>query len=497
LVRSARVGSAIVQTAFSILRLCTVSRIVHLLRVLPPTTILSALTTLDTALEKAATSLLQLHVTGKYTARRLPRLLKMPVRLGGMGLQHPVTVSTAAYLGCWAGVGPEVVRVLVDQGVGEAAALFPPTDMQDEFNKCRGLDFWSSNGIKSAADLFVAAEEPRRWYQRKLYNILRDEAMENLLADSHAGCTPEVVTAIKSAAAPRAGAWLTTLPSSPLLRLQDAHFIIASKLRLGVPVITRAAVVGEGDGGAGAGAGVGGASGGVKQLKCSHCRKVLAWDGREGFEVTNHALMCQGMHASRHKEVKFALSGALRTSGVNVEGVEPIPNEHFHARPVVAKGKRTVQDERKRVQDRRGDLLVHPVTGTGRRAMVDLVITHPSTIAGRPAKAGGESAEASEQGKVIDYKRDFDLDSSPNCEFIPFGLETLGAWGPAAYEFVRATGVGLFGDNGTAAKVKLSKFTRNISVLISVALQQAVAKQLQRFGAAALQQQADTVVAAA
>lgn len=228
-------------------------------------------------------------------------------------------------------------------------------------------------------------------------------------------------------------------------------------------------------------------SGGVKHVKCSHCHKALDWEGREGSEVTNHALMCQGMHGSRHRGVKVALHEGLRISGVKVDGVEPKTHEHFHARPVVAKPNSPVEKERERVQKRRGDLLVYSVTGTGKRSMVDLVITHPTSIAGRPAKVGGASAEVSEKDKVVDHKRDFALEAV-DCEFIPFGLETLGAWGPSAHAFIRAIGVGLFGTDGLSAKVKLSKFTRDTSVLISVALQREVALELQRFGAAALKQ---------
>jgi hypothetical protein len=106
---------------------------------------------------------------------------------------------------------------------------------------------------------------------------------------------------------------------------------------------------------------------------------------------------------------------------------------------------------------------------------VDLVVTHP-----HQNKLGGgvlgqqAAAQAAEAGKVYSYGKDFVITD----KFIPFGIETAGAWGPSAVSFVRSLAHSKYGSD---KKQLVSKFTRDLAVRVSVALQREVGSQLINF----------------
>ena len=106
-------------------------------------------------------------------------------------------------------------------------------------------------------------------------------------------------------------------------------------------------------------------------------------------------------------------------------------------------------------------------------------VTHPkpSTIGGNVALVQSGAASYSESLKVASYSKDFLLTPA----FIPFGLETTGAWGPSAVSFTKLIAEAKY---GVENKGLVSKFIRDLSLRVSVALQKEVAHHLIDFQAA-------------
>jgi hypothetical protein len=102
-----------------------------------------------------------------------------------------------------------------------------------------------------------------------------------------------------------------------------------------------------------------------------------------------------------------------------------------------------------------------------------VVITHPYSESGEAARAQFDAVKKAEHEKRVRLAQYF----TPTDRFVPFGMETYGAWGPSATALVRHVAVGLYGE---VDKASISKFTRNLAVRTSVALQKEVAASLIR-----------------
>src|SRR5690606_18464908 len=74
---------------------------------------------------------------------------------------------------------------------------------------------------------------PGRGLQRLLVSEM--ETQLAALQEKRSDNNPYVKSRLRSIKGKHAGAWLTTLPLSPMLTLSDAHFRVACRLRLGLP----------------------------------------------------------------------------------------------------------------------------------------------------------------------------------------------------------------------------------------------------------------------
>ena len=224
---------------------------------------------------------------------------------------------------------------------------------------------------------------------------------------------------LRSQSEPRSGAWLTALPSSEhSWTLSDEEFLIAARLRMGLPPHDRLPLV---------------------------CSCGISRD-----DMPTHCLSCippAGASVTyRHDLVKNVLAYWARTAGAAVE-IEPhhlFPNSNM-----------------------RPDLLVH--LGCT-RYLIDTVISHPlapSHVA-RAQRPLGTAAYA-ETRKRRAYGR---LAAEFGADFVPFSCESFGAMGNCASTFIKAlcTHAAQFSPWTHAA------FYRAMSFSIGVAIQQGNAR---------------------
>ena len=257
------------------------------------------------------------------------------------------------------------------------------------------------------------------------------------------------------------------------LQLKNADFILCAQARLTAEPVSLtgavAAVAGAGavaalGAGAGAGAGAGGAAAGIGDIRCPNCSDAVR---SRPCSLLTHALNCSAVGKSgRHADVKEALASYWRSYKVAVATEEPKICKYFRPR---ANMDTLPAAESSRILDRRGDLLVTRVNAPF--IMLDVVVTTPHSAPGADPLPAGTAARAQEVKKLKKYEKDFILEKGI---FVPFALESYGAWGEQAVDITRVIAAGVLGDD----KERISKFERECAVLVSVAVQRRVAAQL-------------------
>ena len=80
---------------------------------------------------------------------------------------------------------------------------------------------------------FYHKQSPGRGLQKLLVSKMESELAAGQVIRSDGN--PQEKSRLRSIKGKHAGAWLTTLPLSPMLTLSDAHFRVACRLRLGLP----------------------------------------------------------------------------------------------------------------------------------------------------------------------------------------------------------------------------------------------------------------------
>ena len=219
------------QHALALLRLCMLPRMNFWTRVLPPDVVAPAAKAFDDLVLETALRKLGLGTSLSNVAQKTIRL---PVRLGGLGLRSMEAVSPVAWWSALAQVCPRVREL--HEGDEKSLVLSKQGKTQA---KC-----WNYFKLHHApCDGKLIPKTPNEFWhqyrkggyaglQRSILKLTEEAWAAALVTDSK---SPQIKARLVGCRAPSAGAWLTTPLTDPLLRLNSTHFSFAVRLRLGLP----------------------------------------------------------------------------------------------------------------------------------------------------------------------------------------------------------------------------------------------------------------------
>ena len=202
--------------------------------------------------------------------------LTLPIRSGGFGLRSTVRTSPAAYWSALAQAAPELLAdakaVIATSPSINPATTSGATDTKTSTSAATtkttatsapaipecltngSKDFavtlydchksMKKSGINPLEDDLLPLSPSGFWelYGKKspgsgLQRLLVSEIESNLAADLMIQADKDNMAKarLRSIKGKKAGAWLSTLPTTPALTLSDLHFRVASRLRLGLP----------------------------------------------------------------------------------------------------------------------------------------------------------------------------------------------------------------------------------------------------------------------
>ena len=218
------------QAAFQILRKCALPIMNYWSRAIPPTALWEAANVFDGLVLETARHIFKL---GKLSDPVLKQM-ELPVRLGGLGLMRVTTVSPIAWtcsLGQTAGQLEKLGLVTADakgwlqDELSHALKVVEGMEFKFKFPK-DPTHFWTLFAIEPAT------KGLQRQVMRKVWARRRLEAL---------GCfKPKTgdFARMVSLNNKYAGSWLNGSLGSRLFRMDDQHFGMAIKLRLGLPPAT-------------------------------------------------------------------------------------------------------------------------------------------------------------------------------------------------------------------------------------------------------------------
>ena len=386
-----------VQHSMAILRFCGIPRMNYLTRVIRPDLLKPACTYFDRKVIETAQTKLGLPTPLSHVAFTL---LTQPIRLGGFGIRRMASVSPVAFWSSTAQAGPEIAQLIISRLARHNSEAPPRNSLtltSDTFFQA-ALQLSTTRALYSChASMIAAAVKPTddllplagrdfwHWYgesaacaglQRLLVAEIENARADRLLKEAEGD--PRQIALLVSIRAKLAGAWLTTLPSSPELILTNSHFRVASRLRLGLPP--------QDD----------------LPRRCL-CDDILTQD-------PHHFLSCIMLKPSttfRHDHIVRVLSLLIRKAG-GACYVEP----RFYDRT-------------------RPDIhVIFPSL----KLLIDVSVVHPAA----PTYAQNShvplfSAASRERDKATKFKT---LALAEEARFIPFVLETFGAWGRQAIKLI-------------------------------------------------------------
>jgi len=228
---------------------------------------------------------------------------------------------------------------------------------------------------------------------------------------------------------PKAGAFVTAVPSGPLL-LRSREFSVILGFRLGL------ALTGE------------------DPSQCPCCAAQL---DQFGF----HAVACQnGQIAIRHSAIKSCLAALFRQAGFSVQ-----------LECAVAPGSAR----------RPADLLV-PLLFPGVDGALDTTVVSPLLLsnASRAARERGAAASAAEARKIREYASEWakiPAEVTEGIQFVPMALECTGGWGSLAVPILRKIALAITRSSSSYGMC-YSESCGMVYQRLSVALVRHVARQI-------------------
>lgn len=339
---------------------------------------------LNTFLQKCALPN-PLSNVAKYT-------ISLPVRLGGLGLRSAATISIPAYYCSVALAASDIIEYIIP--VARHIDFISPGKSQaafiTELDRC--WKFLSDKGVAKGLDGLIPLTSDEFWKEGGgVVDIgrSRQSVMVGFLAaceaKSHlyAPATPlRERQRLISSSASNASAWLTVIPYSPELSLSDDDYILAIRHRLGLP---------SADG---------------LPMKCAHpCNATLTSDA-------SHFHSCQQQKrtsiTARHDLIVRTLAKLFRQVGAVV-----------HIEPRIYGSERLRPDM--------------DITFPDRTLMLDVAVTHPAS----PSRTSSTPLAAAAYTEKAKYTKYTALAARQAATFLPFVLESYGAFGKRANEVLR------------------------------------------------------------
>jgi len=416
------------QTQFVILRMSLARRMTHLLRSVPWARLASSMRRVEQAILSAVAAIFRLPCSAAAgpAGARMPACLELQqltlaLRHGGFGFRATTAVEAdAAFL---AGASRAQAAMLGDPDA-------PPTDphppssfrpFDEAASRASLLTKWRAvfDEVGPACGLDAAARDlpadvvrdvlPQM--QRAASRVVSDREGAAFLAgfDVNTDAGRRGAARMRSAASGPASAFLTAVPCTPGLTLNDADFVIGGgrhRLGLGVPV-------------------------GIPAPPC------VCGAGCAG--TPDHAMICRrcnGMMSVRHNFSVSTWRGILSDSGCPTS-MEPGYAEFRE------------HGEHGNAGMKRGDIFA--VMPDGRLVITDIVITHPSapTYVGAASRAAGAAAKVAERTK----RRAFEaLGEGAGYDFVPLAMESYGRLGKTALAFLSDLGTAAASRNGRLSK---------------------------------------------
>ena len=219
------------QHAFTLLRSCMVPRMNYWSRITPPSVFRPAAEAFDRLVVDTFCSRMKLPALTDEARTQLT----LPVRVGGFGLSSLQNVSPAAWYCAFAHAFPRI-RAFIG---GPVADLSPDTPFVANLSIC--FDFFRKFNFPRGSPACVTLGQFVTNYEHKscptgsqrlimavVYNTSADSVLQQF---PHNSADRARLYSIK---APYSGSWLTTPPIDPLFTLEDHHFSLATRLRLGL-----------------------------------------------------------------------------------------------------------------------------------------------------------------------------------------------------------------------------------------------------------------------
>jgi len=362
------------QDAMLILAKSGVPRMSYIARCVRPDLIEQPLADFDSKIQAVATH--RIPIASNHPKSLAARTqLALPVRLGGFGLRPSAPYRHFAWLGAFAAASPLLSKLIgdaptpqlvqsLDTALAGARSRIPHASGARKMLPASALDsinFFNREGLNAVKlqKLFTSAAE--------------QQAFDNLKASPD--MSPDDLARLHSLQGAWAG-WPAIIPFTSQLRLDNEHYVLLAKARLGYPILD-------------------------KLPHACKCGKKFSDHPLHGL----HCVLFLGQLVShRHDEVVKILARYVRL----VRGfVRELDRDRYHWGA-----------------EMRPDLEV--ILGV-LRELIDVTIRHPTT----PVPGAASVAAVAQKEKL--YR---ELASKAGAQLTPFVIETFGAWDSRAREFV-------------------------------------------------------------
>ena len=302
--------------------------------------------------------------------------------MSGLGLRSAVLHSPASFLSSL------VVSVPVFE------ELVPPPPSTQEGSSAPVL--LSSPNFHSALTLHnatvqdpVIPESVVGYSQKQLSHAVDSQSLHHLVVSVQGD---RDLARIQSLCLPKAGDWLNAVPVKALgLHLRDVEYSTAIRYRLGLPVFDHSG-------------------------PCVAC-------GKDSDVLGDHAVGCgsQGERITRHNALRDILFQSAKQALLS-----PTREERF------------LITQRGRQNERPGDIVI-PSWSSGRDAVIDVSVISPlqSLRVSKAASHPGSALEFRFKQKMDNY---LDSCNEAGLHFIPFPVETLGAWHTITQDVIKRIG---------------------------------------------------------
>jgi hypothetical protein len=403
---------------FTVLRMCVSSKVLHIVRGLPPAVTRPFAREIDEAQLRGLLILIGRVDLAAIPADTWPtrpdlRALRLRIFLwldsGGMGIMELVRIAAFAYVGSWRLLGERVgkaVGVRTRSPEAITAALEPLSAALNEVRLSNLTDTVIDKLPASARDLLLT--EHSTGYQHTLSRAesawLQSRIFDNLAPDSQARAIWLSVSASES------GAGLASLPLEKDLGLNDQTFRDDVGVRLGIAPAWFAAL--------------------PSTFKCPLCSVPLS------NTTFTHPLVCRfAGTGQRHTPVVAALAAELH-SGLSRVGVHVDCRKTGYMHHGLVP-QHPLPKSKHDISQHSADIALTEIDT--RPILVDPTVVTPSVGTSHlyARKPVGSKAKEAEDMKEAGLSSRFHRPEPPTVTFWPFAVETFGRFGPRASEFVK------------------------------------------------------------